>query len=45
MLYAIWDTWAAVMNFINANLLDRVGRIPIMVVGQVWSLALDLHNN
>ncbi|KAK5404282.1 hypothetical protein LTR06_009841 [Exophiala xenobiotica] len=35
MLYAIWDTWAAVMNFINANLLDRVGRIPIMVVGQL----------
>lgn len=36
MLYAIWDTWAAFMNFINAMLLDKVGRIPIMVVGQVW---------
>lgn len=35
MLYAIWDTWAAFMNFINAMLLDKVGRIPIMVVGQV----------
>ncbi|KAK6380278.1 uncharacterized protein PV06_05565 [Exophiala oligosperma] len=35
MLYAIWDTWAACMNFINALLLDRVGRIPIMVVGQL----------
>lgn len=34
MLYAIWDTWAAFMNFINAMLLDKVGRKPIMVVGQ-----------
>lgn len=35
MLYALWDTWAAIMNFFNALLLDKVGRIPIMVVGQV----------
>lgn len=35
MLYALWDTWAAFMNFINSLLLDKVGRIPIMVVGQV----------
>ena len=35
MLYALWDTWAAFMNFINAILLDKVGRTPIMVVGQV----------
>ncbi|KAI1613535.1 general substrate transporter [Exophiala viscosa] len=35
MLYALWDTWAAIMNFINALLLDRVGRIPVMVVGQI----------
>jgi hypothetical protein len=38
MLYALWDTWAAFMNFINALLLDKVGRIPIMVVGQVCLL-------
>jgi hypothetical protein len=36
MLYALWDTWAAFMNLINALLLDKVGRIPIMVVGQVY---------
>ncbi|KAJ4668399.1 hypothetical protein ABEF93_007357 [Exophiala dermatitidis] len=35
MLYALWDTWAAFMNFVNAMLLDKVGRIPIMVVGQI----------
>ncbi|KIX06755.1 uncharacterized protein Z518_04731 [Rhinocladiella mackenziei CBS 650.93] len=35
MLYAIWDTWAAFMNLVNALLLDKVGRIPIMVVGQI----------
>lgn len=34
MLYAIWDTWAAFMNFVNAMLLDKIGRKPIMVVGQ-----------
>jgi hypothetical protein len=35
MLYALWDTWAAIMNLVNALILDRVGRIPIMVFGQV----------
>ncbi|KAH0842658.1 putative mfs sugar protein [Fonsecaea pedrosoi] len=35
MLYALWDTWAAFMNFVNSLLLDKLGRIPIMVVGQI----------
>jgi hypothetical protein len=38
LLYAVWDSWAAFMNWVNAMILDKVGRIPIMVVGQVrWS--------
>ncbi|OCT46100.1 hypothetical protein CLCR_00414 [Cladophialophora carrionii] len=35
LLYAVWDTWAAFMNLVNALLLDKVGRIPIMVIGQI----------
>lgn len=42
LLYALWDTWAAFMNFINALLLDKVGRIPIMVFGQVCYASIRL---
>lgn len=34
-LYAVWDSWAAFMNFMNSLWLDKWGRIPIMVVGQI----------
>lgn len=35
MLYAIWETYAAILNFFNALLLDRIGRIKIMVIGLI----------
>ncbi|KAF2679245.1 general substrate transporter [Lentithecium fluviatile CBS 122367] len=35
MLYALWDTWAAFMNYMNSLWLDKIGRIPIMVIGQL----------
>lgn len=35
MLYAIWETYAAILNLINALLLDRLGRIRIMVTGLI----------
>ena len=35
LLYAMWDSWAAFMNFMNSLWLDKIGRIPIMVIGQV----------
>ena len=35
MLYAIWETYAAILNFFNAILLDRIGRIRIMVIGLI----------
>lgn len=35
LLYAIYDSWAAFMNFINSILLDRLGRIFIMTVGLI----------
>jgi hypothetical protein len=44
LLYALWDTWAAFMNLVNALLLDKVGRIPIMVVGQACSANLFTCN-
>jgi hypothetical protein len=45
LLYALWDTWAALMNLVNALLLDKLGRIPIMVVGQVRRAAhLQIQN-
>jgi hypothetical protein len=39
LLYAVWDSWAAFMNWVNAMILDKVGRIPVMVVGQVQSFS------
>ncbi|KAF2877281.1 general substrate transporter [Massariosphaeria phaeospora] len=35
LLYSVWDTWAAFMNLMNAIWLDKIGRIPIMVIGQI----------
>ncbi|KAH8880930.1 general substrate transporter [Thozetella sp. PMI_491] len=35
LLYAMWDTWAAFMNYMNSLWLDKIGRIPIMVIGQI----------
>jgi len=33
LLYAIYTSWAAFMNWVNAMLLDRLGRIPIITFG------------
>lgn len=35
LLYACFDTWASVMNFINTLILDRFGRIRILAIGVV----------
>ncbi|KAH8755735.1 general substrate transporter [Diaporthe sp. PMI_573] len=35
LLYAVWDSWAAFMNYMNSLWLDKFGRIPTMVVGQI----------
>lgn len=35
LLYAVYDTWAAFMNFINSLLLDKLGRIRIITVGLI----------
>ncbi|KAI3584180.1 general substrate transporter [Fusarium oxysporum f. sp. albedinis] len=33
LLLSIYTSWAAFMNWINATLLDRIGRIKLMVIG------------
>ncbi|KAH7118336.1 general substrate transporter [Dactylonectria macrodidyma] len=33
LLLSIYTSWAALMNWVNAMLLDRVGRIKLMVIG------------
>lgn len=35
LLYACFDTWASVANFVNSLILDRFGRIRIMAIGVV----------
>lgn len=35
LLYALYDSWAAFMNWVNSMLLDRIGRIRIMTVGLI----------
>ncbi|KAL2282277.1 hypothetical protein FJTKL_10901 [Diaporthe vaccinii] len=35
LLYAIWDSWAAFMNYMNSLWFDKFGRIPTMVIGQI----------
>lgn len=35
LLYACYNTLAALMNYVNSIILDRFGRIPIMVVGLI----------
>jgi MFS family permease len=33
LLYAVYTSWAAFLNWINALLLDRVGRRPVIIIG------------
>ncbi|KAJ5465930.1 general substrate transporter [Penicillium desertorum] len=41
-LYACYNTWAAFMNFVNSLMLDRWGRVRIMIIGMIGcSLALS----
>jgi hypothetical protein len=35
LLLSIYTSWAAVMNWVNAMLMDRVGRIKLMSFGLV----------
>lgn len=35
LLLSIYTSWAAFMNWVNAMLLDRIGRIKLMVIGMV----------
>lgn len=35
LLLSVYTSWAAFMNWINAILLDRVGRIKLMTFGMV----------
>ncbi|KAM0323529.1 hypothetical protein ACHAQA_008810 [Verticillium albo-atrum] len=42
LLYACYNSWAAFMNWVNAMMLDRWGRIRIMVIGLIGcSLSLS----
>lgn len=43
LLYAMWDSWAAFMNFMNSLWLDKIGRIPIMVIGQVSHIHIQVR--
>ncbi|KAH7230050.1 uncharacterized protein BKA55DRAFT_696611 [Fusarium redolens] len=36
LLLSIYTSWAAFMNWINAILLDRIGRIKLMVIGMIY---------
>ena len=44
LLNAIYNSLAAFMNFINSLLLDRVGRIKVMLIGLV-SLQIDASSS
>ena len=33
LLYGVYTSWAAFLNWINALLLDRVGRRPVIIIG------------
>ena len=33
LLYGVYTSWAAFLNWINALLLDRVGRKPVIIIG------------
>jgi MFS family permease len=33
VLYGIYTSWAAFLNWVNALLLDRVGRRPVIIIG------------
>ncbi|CAG8894317.1 unnamed protein product [Penicillium egyptiacum] len=42
LLYACYNSWAAFMNFVNTLILDRWGRIRIMLIGMIGcSLSLS----
>jgi hypothetical protein len=38
LLLGVYTSWAAVMNWVNALLLDRFGRIKLMTFGMVRTL-------
>ncbi|KAJ5743398.1 hypothetical protein N7533_010500 [Penicillium manginii] len=38
LLYAVYLSWAAGMNYVSTFIIDRVGRVPLMVIGLVGSV-------
>lgn len=38
LLLAVYNSWAACLNYVNALLIDRIGRIRIITIGIVSSL-------
>ncbi|OBT97454.1 hypothetical protein VE01_04367 [Pseudogymnoascus verrucosus] len=40
LLYAIFSAWGAFSNWINANLLDRLGRVPIITFGLIGCICM-----
>ena len=45
LLYSAYLTWAAVMNYVAALIVDRVGRVRMLTIGFVrflnYALSLD----
>ena len=37
LLYAVYATWAAVLNLTGASIVDRVGRVKMLAIGVVCS--------
>ena len=35
LLLAVYNSWAALLNYVNALLIDRIGRIRIITIGLV----------
>jgi len=42
LLLAVYNTWAACLNYVNALLIDRIGRIRIITIGIVSIAVLPL---
>ena len=43
LLYSAYLTWAAVMNYVAALIVDRVGRVRMLVIGLVSPLRRHLQ--
>ena len=43
LLYSLYLSWAAFMNWVAAMIVDRVGRVRMLAIGFVSSLAHDIE--